>query len=74
MVPAVTRSVRVIATGSAPCWMQPRHLLTGPTDGRDHETTLAGLLTCGIHSSLLLGPAFAITRGETLSAFRRDFI
>ena len=38
------------------------------------STVLAWLLTYAIHSTLLLGLAFAITRRETLSAYRRDFI
>ena len=38
------------------------------------KTALAWLLTYAIHSSILLGLAWAFTRSETLSAYRRDFI
>ena len=38
------------------------------------KTALAWLLTYAIHSTLLLGLAWAVTRRDTLSAYRRDFI
>ena len=38
------------------------------------KTALAWLLTYAIHSTLLLGLAWVVTRREMLSAYRRDFI